>query len=151
MNARRFVVLDTNILVHLVRADTVGSRVAKDHGLLDRAERPIISIVTVGELHALSIKWAWGHTKRDRLVELVRQLVVVELGQGRIVARYAEIDNFCEKTLKPARPMGQNDLWIAATTSVVDGVLFTTDADFEHLKGQFLQLVRVDAKTGATI
>jgi predicted nucleic acid-binding protein len=29
--------------------------------------------------------------------------------------------------------MGKNDLWIAATTQVIGGVLLTTDGDFDHL------------------
>ena len=36
--------------------------------------------------------------------------------------------------------MGKNDLWIAATSSVYDLVLVTTDKDFDHLDKEYLQL-----------
>ena len=34
--------------------------------------------------------------------------------------------------------MEKNDLWIAATASVLDASLLTTDSDFEHLHDEFL-------------
>lgn len=33
---------------------------------------------------------------------------------------------------KPARSMGKNDLWIAATAHASDAILPTTDIDFNH-------------------
>jgi predicted nucleic acid-binding protein len=40
--------------------------------------------------------------------------------------------------------MGKNDLWIAATASVTNSALITTDKDFEHLDGVYLDYVYVD-------
>jgi predicted nucleic acid-binding protein len=40
--------------------------------------------------------------------------------------------------------MGKNDLWIAATASVLDATLLTTDNDFDHLQNEFLQVAKVD-------
>ena len=40
--------------------------------------------------------------------------------------------------------MGKNDLWIAATSSVYDLILLTTDKDFNHLDGEFLDLEYID-------
>ena len=63
---------------------------------------------------------------------------------------YAEIDAFSQgklaghKTHFTARNMGKNDLWIAATTAVLDIELLTTDKDFDHLKTTFLKLRQVD-------
>ena len=39
--------------------------------------------------------------------------------------------------------MGKNDLWIAATTLVVGGVLLTTDADFDHLAPTGVKVERI--------
>ena len=39
--------------------------------------------------------------------------------------------------------MGKNDLWIAATAVVIDGVLLTTDADFNHLSPTSLQVEHI--------
>jgi tRNA(fMet)-specific endonuclease VapC len=42
-----------------------------------------------------------------------------------------------------ARNMGKNDLWIAATASVLDIPLMTTDNDFAHLDPVFLKLIKL--------
>jgi tRNA(fMet)-specific endonuclease VapC len=39
--------------------------------------------------------------------------------------------------------MGKNDLWIAATASVLNIPLITTDNDFIHLDKTFLTLIKV--------
>jgi len=114
------VLLDTNVLVHLVRGGSIGQRINRELRLTDRPERPIISVVTVGELHALARKLGWGGGKRSMLDELVRQLVVVDINFDGVIQRYAEIDHFSEKETKPARPLGQNDMWIAACAAVYD-------------------------------
>ncbi|MEM1214116.1 MAG: nucleotide-binding protein, partial [Bacteroidota bacterium] len=63
-----------------------------------------------------------------------------------ILERYALIDTFSQGKLEErpsnlsARNMGKNDLWIAATASVLETTLLTTDKDFEHLHPHFLQL-----------
>jgi predicted nucleic acid-binding protein len=40
--------------------------------------------------------------------------------------------------------MSKNDLWMAATASVLDTTLLTTDNDFEHLHNEFLQVAKID-------
>lgn len=67
-----------------------------------------------------------------------------------IIERYAEIDAYSQGKLKgekvdfSSRNMGKNDLWIAATASIFDLELITTDRDFEHLNPRFLKLTRID-------
>ena len=69
--------------------------------------------------------------------------------QNNIIKRYAEIDAFSQDKLKnrplnySARNMGKNDLWIAATASVLNIPLMTTDNDFNHLDKLFLKLIKV--------
>ena len=142
------VLLDTNVLIHLVRDSAVGRRILADYALRDRRQRPLISIITVGEMLALSMKLRWGDNKRAALRGLFGNLVVVHPSQGGVVERYAEIDHFCEHVMKPARKMGQNDMWIAATASVLGAHLLTTDSDFHHLDKQFIKLVHIDSDTG---
>ena len=36
--------------------------------------------------------------------------------------------------------MGKEDLWIAATASVLNAILITTDKDFQHLDNEFIKL-----------
>ena len=40
--------------------------------------------------------------------------------------------------------MGKNDVWIAATASVLDATLLTTDNDFDHLNKEFLTVAKID-------
>jgi predicted nucleic acid-binding protein len=40
--------------------------------------------------------------------------------------------------------MGKNDLWIAATASVLEATLLTLDHDFNHLRNEFLQVETID-------
>jgi len=42
--------------------------------------------------------------------------------------------------------MGKNDLWIAATASVLNASLITTDKDFVHLDKEFLKLLHIEMK-----
>jgi tRNA(fMet)-specific endonuclease VapC len=145
------VLLDTNILIHLIRGSQVGTTVNETLGLSQRPERPLISVITVGEIQAFALKLGWGATKRAALETLIRQLVIVQLPQGDIVSRYADIDKYSERDLRPPRSMGQNDLWIAATASATRATLITTDSDFDHLSPRFLSVIRIDPRTGDII
>ena len=52
--------LDTNILVHFVRADGVRGRVRAGHPLLALDPKPVLSIVTAGEMRSLALQYRWG-------------------------------------------------------------------------------------------
>lgn len=45
--------------------------------------------------------------------------------------------------------MGKNDLWIAATPSVLNAELVAIDHDYDHLSNVFLKLIYVDQKLTA--
>lgn len=141
-------ILDTNILIRLVRNDVVGRKVADDFDLTGRRHRPLISVVTAGEIHAFSLKLNWKDRKRRLLTDLLGHLVLVDLHRGQIVERYAEIDQSSARLVKPARTIGQNDKWIAATAAETRATLLTTDHDVEHLHGHFLEVLTRDARTG---
>ncbi len=49
-----------------------------------------------------------------------------------------------QKATFSAKNMGKNDLWIAATASVLSATLLTTDNDFSHLQDYFLQIERIN-------
>jgi tRNA(fMet)-specific endonuclease VapC len=143
--------LDTNVLIHLIRGKDAGLRMRDELGLVERPERPIISIVTVGEVRALALKFDWGAGKRGALDDLIRQLVIVGIDSDEVLTTYAEIDHYSKKVVKPARPLGQNDIWIAACACVYGGHLLTTDRDFDHLTPKFIQRTRVDGRTGEVL
>lgn len=52
--------------------------------------------------------------------------------------RYAEIDTFM---VKHGHPVGDNDVWIAATAAAAGAVLLTTDKDFDPMHDRFLTRV----------
>ena len=45
--------------------------------------------------------------------------------------------------------MKQNDMWIAATTHASHATLLSTDTDFEHLAGNWLDFVCIDQATAS--
>lgn len=71
---------------------------------------------------------------------------IVPVDNYELFERYAEIDTFSQgksqkyNTNFSARNMGKNDLWIAATASVLNAKLLTMDKDFAHLDNVFLEL-----------
>ena len=92
--------------------------------------------------------------KLKSLDELLRKLPLIDINDEQIIRRYAEIDAY-SLSRDPARPlpkgqtarqMGKNDLWIAATASVLKAKLLTTDHDFDHLDGVFVEVNYIDPK-----
>ena len=86
------------------------------------------------------------------------QIPNVDINKDPIIRRYAEIDSFSQgkNSSRPlpagltSRNMGKNDLWIAATASVLNASLLTTDRDFDHLHGQFLDVIYIDRRLKPT-
>jgi tRNA(fMet)-specific endonuclease VapC len=133
---------DTNILVHVLRGSAVGRQAYEDAEQLASTERPLISVVTVGEIHSLAKRLTWGPKKIDSLDELLRNVVVVDINNGPVLSRYAELDVW---SMSQGKRMGKNDLWIAATASVTGATLMTTDQDFVHLHPVHLSLAAYSA------
>ena len=141
-------ILDTNILIEYLR----GYQETADFLSLNRCfEHPntaIISIVTQAELYAFAIKNNWGEKRINALESILNQLVIVPIDTKSLVKKYAEIDAFSQGLLpkiplgRSAVNMGKNDLWIAATTSILNGTLLTTDNDFKHLNEIYLILLK---------
>ena len=68
-----------------------------------------------------------------------------------LLETYIDIDSFSQRNhpdfknynFKTPRNMGKNDLYIAATASVLNLFLVTMDADFDHLHDVFLKVNRI--------
>ena len=94
----------------------------------------------------------WGKRRIEKIGQLLTQVIVADINSEEIVDRYAEIDAFSQGRLESAIPsfsarnMGKNDLWIAATASVLNATLLTTDSDFDHLHNEFLSVAKIDLK-----
>ncbi len=145
--------LDTNILIAYLREPNLTQEfVDNNFQPLDVANEAIISIVSVGEIKAIAIKNGWGKRKIERIERVLNQIIIADINTEETVNRYAEIDAFSQGRLESkksnfsARNMGKNDIWIAATASVLDATLLTTDNDFDHLNNEFLTVAEIDLK-----
>ncbi|WP_338092445.1 type II toxin-antitoxin system VapC family toxin [Sorangium cellulosum] len=123
-------------MLHLARGNEFGRRLDAVYGLQTRPFRPMISIVTVGELFAFARRRGWGAERTGKLNQLVNQLVVFDINRA-IIDHYAAIHAFL---IGSGRAVGDNDVWIAATAAATSALLITTDKDFEALAGTFLQV-----------
>jgi len=128
--------LDTNVVVHLARGKAAGESIDRAFAIRARRERPLLSVVSVGELHSLARQWNWGEKKIALLRSLISELIVVDIQRAPILDRYAEIDAFCKAK---GVQLGNNDTWIAATASATGALLLTGDKDFDPLDGPFLR------------
>ena len=83
--------------------------------------------------------------KKALLYQTISHMGVIPVKQQDLVQAYADIDQYSQGKLEnvpfTARNMGKNDLWIAATACVSDATLVTTDPDFDHLQGRFINVI----------
>ena len=146
--------LDTGLLLGHIRGAGYADYAERRYGLSQHPNVALVSVVSKGEIYSLAIQFNWGQQKMHALNSLLRRIPVVDINTDRIVQRYAEIDAYSQgkNRAKPlptgmsSRNMGKNDLWIAATASVLGAALVTTDTDFYHLNGIFLNVVYIDPR-----
>jgi predicted nucleic acid-binding protein len=138
--------LDTNILVHFVRGTQESQQILKKFSLSNQETNSIISVVSLGEIQSLAIRNNWGEKRLTILNSVLAQFLIADIHSEDVIMRYAEIDAFSQGKL-PGKPLGtssrnmsKNDIWIAATASILDAILLTTDRDFLHLQGNYLQI-----------
>ena len=148
MNAVVGYLLDTNIVLSLMRANPLGKSIEATYNLQASLNRCLISVVTVEEMLSLGRQFKWGRNKLDALGTMLRQLVLIDINEPQILEAYGEIDHACRAL---GYKMGKNDVWIAATTRVSGATLLTTDHDFDHLHGTWIDRVWIDPNTGKTL
>jgi tRNA(fMet)-specific endonuclease VapC len=140
--------LDTNVLLELLRGKALGQRIDKQFNLRSVISTCVISVVTVGEMESLVRQFKWGTRKLSDLKLLLDELPWVDINDPSILDAYGQIDHYSNQV---GRSMGKNDVWIAATAHVTTMTLLTTDQDFDHLEEQFLSRTWIDPKdTSAT-
>ncbi|MEM6396202.1 MAG: PIN domain-containing protein [Bacteroidota bacterium] len=141
-------VLDTNVLVHHVRSDATMSYLEDTYNPFGAENMAIISIATVAEILALAKQFGWGRSKNETIQDLFNGAIITEIRSTDLIEAYVEIDSFSHDVHDKYdldtshRNMGKNDIWIAATAMVTDSILLTSDADFNHLNGKFLQVIQ---------
>lgn len=84
---------------------------------------------------------------------ILDRLPTIDINDQSILHAYARIDAWTHGKAvisptgspppQPAKPMGQNDLWIAATAHATGFNLLSTDNDFLHLDRLWLDFIYV--------
>lgn len=113
----------------------------------------IVSIVTLAEAKVFGKRNDWGRQKSKYLANVLETIAHFPIN-NRVIENYVQIDLYRQnqhKILKLPKPfsvrnMGKNDIWIAATAATYRLPLITTDKDFEHLDGVFLEVIYVDVE-----
>ena len=144
--------LDTNILLGHLKGEGFTDYLDKTYHIFSGTNLAGVSVVTIGELKSLAIQRKWGTIRQTKMQSLLEDFLQLPVAKNVLVERYAQIDAYSQGKLlnKPlpsgmsARNMGKNDIWIAATASLVNATLITADKDFDHLSDTFLKVVRID-------
>ncbi len=136
-------ILDTNILVHFVRDSELWGDIRQGFDLFTIEPKPILSVVSHGELRSLSLQFGWGTAKLDQMEFGLDYFRKVTIDTNEVVANYARLDHF---SIRSGKMMGKNDLWIAATTVAEAATLITTDSDFDHLVPLYFDRIRIEPR-----
>lgn len=139
--AGRQLLLDTNVLVHLIRGGTPGSTLEDTYAIRDRRPRAIVPIVVKGEIKSLAQQLSWGADKVAALNAVLNQLPAADISAEVVLEAYATIDSTSRKA---GHKLGKNDAWIAAIAKAQGAVVVTTDKDFLHLHPQVIEVEYVD-------
>ncbi len=129
------ILIDTNVLVEVLRNKDKGRRIAETY-LSKRAERPLISMISVGEVLAIARRQVYGEAKITKLNKLLSELVIVKTSRP-VAEYYARLQSTLQKL---GTPIGENDTWIAATAAATKSVLLTGDRDFEKIPQGLIRL-----------
>ncbi len=81
--------LDTNILLHLIRGKATGAYIDATYQLRNQTYTPLICIVTHGEIWTLAKENGWGSAKRLALEVMLSNLVTVDIHSDPVIDRAA--------------------------------------------------------------
>jgi tRNA(fMet)-specific endonuclease VapC len=129
----RDLVLDTNALIYLARADATGRRINATLLAPRAGTAPIVSVASVAEARQFAEEHAWPLDKNERLRKVLQRCIVTDITSDDrgLLDAYRALDCAARKA---GKRMGKNDLWIAAEAHRLDAVLVTSDGDFEPLR-----------------
>lgn len=142
--------LDSNIFIAYCRQRATAEVLDRVYNLDSTQNKLYYSTVTLGELDSFIKRNDLGKRKQLLINQLLQESYQIDINITEIINKYGDIENFSQTKLKlpghdfTARNMGKNDLWIAATASHFGLTLLTTDRDFDHLDGAYLELAYID-------
>lgn len=134
--------LDTNVLLHLARSSELGRRITAQFALDHTIYRPLISIVSVGEIMALGAYRGSGEEKRRFLTGMLSTLVILDINDQTVLDAYVELYAVARRA--GSAIYRKNDLWIAATSKAAGAVLLTTDRDFLVFHPHYAMVQHID-------
>ena len=138
--------LDTSIIVHLARASALGRYVRSTFELDSLPIRPLVSIVTHGEIRLMAEDNKWGAARRETLQKLLSGLVTLDINDEAVLEGYVRLSLVARQQPGGAHNLGDNDLWIAASARAAEAVLLTTDKDFRIFHPDYFTVVYIDPK-----
>lgn len=148
------VLLDTSVILHYMRDDELSRKIEATHHLVsDPGKLVLLTAINIGEMEGFFLRKGYGEKQTARWKRLIDKAIILNVDgkDAKLMKAYAEIQAFCQNnhpTLKSgnSKTIGQNDMWIAAIANVTQSTLFTKDPDFDHLKGVFVELVKIENK-----
>ena len=124
--------LDTNVLLALIRGGPLGTYIDSTFGLRRNLARHAICVVAKGEIRTLALANGWGSSKRSSLDRMLESLVCLDVGDDLVINAYAELMVEAKQHPKGSQSnRGENDIRIAATARASGSILLTTDRDFD--------------------
>jgi len=135
----KHIVLDTSILLHLIRESNFSVIILQHLDLYSDAILRTVPVVVYAELLSLAKRHNWGERKMINMEKRIKSCLEYNItySDTELLNAYVKIDNISRET---GITMSKNDLWIAATAVVLDAELITTDKDFAHLAPLYLDL-----------
>lgn len=149
MNAPLYL-LDTSVVVALVRGNALGKHIDSAFGLSSSKRRPLISVVTHGEVRVLAVRNDWGASKLAVLQDALDGLVTIDINVEAVIEAYVSIELYSQRHPEGSKNMGKNDIWIAACAKAAGATLITTDKDFNHLAVAMISVEYVDPAVAKT-
>ncbi|MEM1328120.1 MAG: PIN domain-containing protein [Bacteroidota bacterium] len=147
-------IVDTNIAVHYARNGKVWAYIEEHYFPKGLKNRLVLSFAAKTEAISFSKANNWGARKIGRLQHLFKQAEIIHSNHYKLSDAYVNIDLYSRNKHKSlrlpstytARNMGKNDIWIASTAMALKHPLISTDKDFEHLDGVFIDLIYIDVE-----
>lgn len=141
----RPVLLDTSVLLGLVRESPEAERACAAAGVHGPSARGYIPWICAGELLSIRQRAEWSARKRQEHGRFFKKFAMVEEVTPDILRSYALIESWTlgapvesptgAPPPKPSRPLGRNDLRIAAVAHGMGAALLTADRDFLPFDG----------------
>ncbi len=149
-----YILLDTCIVVHILRNNDYSKKCKEAIEKFSENPTIILSVVSKAELESLSKQQKWGEPRLKALSLILNEATFIDIENTdeNLITAYSNIDTFSKRKGNDkygnvlndsAKTMHKNDLWIAATASTLNIPLLTTDGDFDHLNGTFLNVIKV--------